>query len=255
MGFLQDKVVIITGAAAGIGLATATAALDEGARVFGIDLAPAPTSLQENPNFEFLRADLTDHDCPKRAVQACIAAFGQRIDGLLNVAGIADNYGSADSVTDEVWDRCLAVNLTAPVKLMREVIPIMREAGKGSIVNTSSKAGLSGASSGVAYTASKHGLIGVTKNVAWRFKTEGIRCNAICPGAVATEMGMTGDFSLWDQAAMEAMRPIHAAHMDMGIGATIKAQEVAQTLLFLVSDLSRRVNGAVIPVDDAWSTI
>ncbi|KAL4940631.1 hypothetical protein BDV06DRAFT_223929 [Aspergillus oleicola] len=255
MGLVQDKVLIITGAAAGIGLATATAALNEGAKVFGIDMSPAPKALEENPNFRFFCADLTKNESPKQAVLSCIAAFGRRIDGLLNIAGVTDNYGSVDSVTDEIWARCISVNLTAPVRLMREVIPIMREFGQGSIVNTSSKAGLSGASSGVAYTASKHGLIGVTKNVAWRFKTEGIRCNAICPGAVATGMGTTGDYLQWDQAAMEAMRPIHAAHMDMEVGPTIRAGEVAHTLLFIVSDRSRRINGAVIPVDDAWSAI
>jgi NAD(P)-dependent dehydrogenase (short-subunit alcohol dehydrogenase family) len=149
------QILIITGAAAGIGLATATAALDEGARVFGIDILDAPKTLRENPNFGFLCADLTHNECAKQVVESCTAAFGSRIDGLLNIAGIPDNYSSADSVTDEIWDRCLAINLTAPVRLIREVLPVMREAGKGSIVNTSSKAGLSGAASGVAYTASE----------------------------------------------------------------------------------------------------
>ncbi|OKO92262.1 Levodione reductase [Penicillium subrubescens] len=93
-----------------------------------------------------------------------------------------DRNNSVDSLTDEMWDRCIAINLTAPVKLMREVIPIMREQKSGSIVNVGSKAATSGAASGVAYTASKHGLIGATKNVAWRYKQEGIRCNAVCPG-------------------------------------------------------------------------
>jgi NAD(P)-dependent dehydrogenase (short-subunit alcohol dehydrogenase family) len=68
-------------------------------------------------------------------------------------------------------------------------------------------------------------------------------------------MGTAGDFSHWDHSAMQAMRPIHSAHMDMEIGPTIRAEEVAQTLLFLVSDASTRINGAVIPVDDAWSAI
>ncbi|KAJ0420593.1 NAD(P)-binding protein [Aspergillus carlsbadensis] len=240
MALLQDKILIITGAAAGIGLATATA---------------APSSLREHPNFHFLRADITHDECPRQVVEGCTAAFGGRIAGLLNIAGIPDHYSSVDSVTDEIWERCLAVNLTAPVRLMREVLPVMRETGKGSIVNTSSKAGLSGAASGVAFTASKHGLIGVTKNVAWRFKAEGIRCNAICPGAVVTPMATSGDFARWDQDALKAMRPVHSAHMDMEIGPTIRAEEVAQTLLFLVSDASQRINGTVIPVDDAWSAI
>ena len=81
-----------------------------------------------------------------------------------------------------MWDRVIAVNLTAPVKLMRAVLPTMKEQKKGVIVNVASRASFSGASAGLAYTASKHGLVGATKNTAWRFRNEGIRCNAVCPG-------------------------------------------------------------------------
>lgn len=93
-----------------------------------------------------------------------------------------DQNSGADNVLDEDWDRIIAVNLTAPVRLMREVLKVMKAQKSGSIVNVSSKAGISGAVAGVAYTASKHGIVGVTKNTAWLFKDEGIRCNAICPG-------------------------------------------------------------------------
>jgi NAD(P)-dependent dehydrogenase (short-subunit alcohol dehydrogenase family) len=92
-------------------------------------------------------------------VKACIEAFGRRIDILLNVAGIMDLNHSADTVEDAMWDRVIAVNLTAPVKLMREVLVVMKEQGYGSIVNVASKAGTSGAVAGVAYTSSKHGLV------------------------------------------------------------------------------------------------
>lgn len=92
-------------------------------------------------------------------MKACVEKFGGRIDVLLNVAGIMDLNQSADTVEDEMWDRVIAVNLTAPVRLMREVLGVMKAQGSGSIVNVSSKAGLSGAAAGVAYTASKHGLV------------------------------------------------------------------------------------------------
>lgn len=85
---------------------------------------------------------------------ACVESFGRRIDGLLNIAGVLDHCGSVDSVLDTMWHKCIAINLTAPVMLIREVIPIMREQKSGSIVNISSKAGVSGAAAGVAYTAS-----------------------------------------------------------------------------------------------------
>lgn len=123
--------------------------------MLGVDVSPAPESLSGNPNFKFLQGDLTDEATTKQVVESCIQEFGGRIDGLLNIAGIMDRNGSVDTLSNEMWDRCIAINLTAPVKLMREVIPVMREQKSGSIVNVGSKAATSGAASGVAYTASK----------------------------------------------------------------------------------------------------
>ncbi|KAJ5223939.1 hypothetical protein N7468_008481 [Penicillium chermesinum] len=258
MGFLQGQVVIITGASSGIALATVNAALNEGAKVLGVDISAPPESLDGHPNFAFCQADLVDPATPKKVVAACIAAHGPRIDSLLNIAGVMDHNGSADSVLDSLWDRCIAINLTAPVKLIRELLPIMREQKSGSIVNVASKAALSGAVSGVAYTSSKHGLIGATKNIAWRFKHEGIRCNAICPGGVSNDTGILKDLdvSAFDKDALAAMSPIHAAHSsDREKGYAITPDDVANSLLFLISSSSRRISGAVIPVDNAWSTI
>ncbi|GES66579.1 short-chain dehydrogenase/reductase SDR [Aspergillus terreus] len=155
MANLQDKVLIITGSASGIGLAAASMALDQGAKVFGVDIVASPAPLANHPNYKFLKADLCDKQTPKNVVQACVKVFGGRIDGLLNIAGIMDSNQSVDSVSDEMWDRCIAVNLTAPIRLMREVIAIMREQKSGNIVNVASKAATSGAVSGVAYTASE----------------------------------------------------------------------------------------------------
>lgn len=146
--------LIITGCASGIGLATSAAALHDGARVFGIDVSPAPESIKKYPCFRFFQGDLTNGQVPNQAVTACIEAFGRRIDGLLNIAGVSYHFASVDGISDVIWHKCFAVNLTAPVMLMREVVPIMREQKSGSIVNVSSKAGISGAAAGVAYTAS-----------------------------------------------------------------------------------------------------
>lgn len=151
----ETQVVIITGSSCGIGLTTALAALNEGAQVLGVDISSPPTSLDEHPKFAFCQANLVDPCTPQKVVAACNEAYGRKIDALLNIAGIMDHNGSADSVVDSVWDRTIAVNLTAPVRLMREVLPIMREQKSGSIVNVASKAALSGAVSGVAYTASE----------------------------------------------------------------------------------------------------
>jgi NAD(P)-dependent dehydrogenase (short-subunit alcohol dehydrogenase family) len=129
-------------------------------------------------------------------------SFRQKIDVLANVAGVMDAYEAADVYTDKEWDHIMAVNLTAPTRLIRAVLPFMKSKKKGSIINVASKAGLSGAAAGIAYTASKHGLVrsseppgllgvdtdqsiqlGVTKSTAWRFREEGIRCNAVLPGS------------------------------------------------------------------------
>ncbi|KAJ5790956.1 uncharacterized protein N7518_007967 [Penicillium psychrosexuale] len=256
MSLLQDTVVIITGSASGIGLATATAALSQGARILGVDVSSAPVSLNEHPNYKFLQGDLTHEATPRQVVETCIKEFGGRIDGLLNIAGIMDQNSSVDSLSDYMWERCIAVNLTAPVKLMREVIPIMRQQQSGSIVNVGSKAATSGASSGVAYTASKHGLMGATKNVAWRYKQEGIRCNAVCPGGVPTGIVQASDPSTWDKDALGTMSLIHQAHAaDRQKGLGVEAEDIADCLLFLISSQSKRINGAIIPIDNAWSVI
>lgn len=154
----QIQVIIVTGSASGIGLVTATIALIEGARVLGVDVSPAPDSILENVNFKFVQCDLCHESAPDQIIEACTEAFGRRVDGLLNVAGVMDLNQSVDSLSDVMWERCIAINLTAPVKLMRAVIPIMREQRSGSIVNVCSKAALSGAVSGVAYTASEHDI-------------------------------------------------------------------------------------------------
>ncbi|KAL4919454.1 NAD(P)-binding protein [Aspergillus aurantiobrunneus] len=257
MAILQDYVLIITGASSGIGLATATAAIRDGAQVLGVDISAAPASLPQNENYVFLQADLCDGATPKRVVDACHKAFGGRIDGLLNVAGVMDLNQSVDTLSDAMWERCMAINLTAPVRLMRAVIATMREQRRGSIVNVASKAALSGAVAGTAYTASKHGLIGATKNVAWRFKGEGIRCNAVCPGGVS-ETGIQNSIDLRaaDGQATATMKLIYQAHgTDREKGLDVKPENIAECLLYLVSPRSRGVNGAIIPIDNAWSTI
>lgn len=149
----------MTGAASGIGLATAEALVKSGAKVLGLDIGAQPTISSES--FHFMQVNLTEVDAAEKIVKACVEAFGEKIDALLNVAGIADQNNSVDSLEDEAWDRIIAVNLTAPVKLMRAVVPIMLKGGGGSIVNVASKAALSGATAGVAYTASKHGIVSV----------------------------------------------------------------------------------------------
>lgn len=128
--------------------------------MYACDRSSFPSDQEiDTTNLEFFQGDLSKPDTTSRIVKGCIARFGQAIDGLLNVAGVMDTNSSADTLTNEMWERNIMINLTAPVYLMREVIPYMLKAGSGSIVNVTSYAGLSGAVAGIAYTAAKHGLV------------------------------------------------------------------------------------------------
>ncbi|KAJ5379958.1 uncharacterized protein N7496_002386 [Penicillium cataractarum] len=255
MAALKAKVVIVTGSASGIGLATTKAALKEGARVLAVDICPRPSCLEEDPELDFFQCDLTSPSAAADITQRCLKVFGG-INVLVNVAGIIDHCSSVDTLTDGIWERCMAVNLNAPVKLMREVLPIMKKQKGGSIVNISSKAGSSGAVSGVAYTASKHALQGVTKNVAWRFKADNIRCNAICPGGVTSAISSKIDSSAIDFAAVETMLPIiDSVKVNRPDFELVRAEDVANAIIFLASDKSSRISGAMLPIDDGWSTI
>lgn len=161
------KVAVVTGCGSGIGLATTQLLLAHQFRVCGLDARDFDYQLlrvEDHGRFHFTKADLAASGACEQAVRVCVAAFGTRIDVLVNVAGVMDNFASADGVTDEDWDRVLTVNLTVPVKMMRGVIPFMTAVSggrDGAIINVASTAGVSGAVAGVAYTASKHGLVSI----------------------------------------------------------------------------------------------
>ncbi|KAF8172035.1 short-chain dehydrogenase/reductase SDR [Mycena galopus ATCC 62051] len=251
---LQGKVAIVTGASSGMGLATVKTLLAAGCSVMGADISPAPP-IQET-GFAFTQGDLTKPESPTVLVKATQEKFGDKIDILLNVAGIMDSMTSVATVTDAEYERVMAINLTAPVRLMREVVQVMKVHKSGVIVNVSSKAGISGSVAGLAYTTSKHALIGATKNTAWLLKGEGIRCNAICPGAVATNIQAGLDQSKFDLQSRATMQPIYDVHFNSETGEGLMMPDtVANVLLFLVSDLSKDLNGVVLPVDNGWSVI
>ncbi|THV06283.1 NAD(P)-binding protein [Dendrothele bispora CBS 962.96] len=212
-----------------MGLATTQVFISSGWRVFGVDLSPAPTSIT-SANFQFLQIDITQQDAPKKIVS-------NRLKGV-------------DSLPDEEWDKILAVNLTAPVRLMKEVVNVMKEQKSGCIINVSSKAGISGAAGGVACTAAKHGIVGATKNTAWIYKDEGIRCNGICPGAVVTNImpNSGSDPSRWDKFGGSKIQPIIDIHVP-DLAHTLDASYPANLMFFL------GVNGAIVPIDNAWSVI
>ncbi|CAE6371978.1 unnamed protein product, partial [Rhizoctonia solani] len=191
-GRLAGKSVIITGAASGIGLGTAELFIEEGAKLVLVDLQrekleQAVARLQEAGGAcAAVCGDVSEPYTITRAVRSAIEAYG-KIDIVFNNAGIMPT-GPVTEYPDESWDRVMAVNLKSMFLMCKAVIPEMLKQGGGSIINTSSvMAGLTEPGY-TAYTASKAGIIGLTKEIAVSYSEQGIRCNAICPGWVDTEM-------------------------------------------------------------------
>ena len=244
-GRFDGKTVIVTGAASGIGKATASRIAREGGRVIACDIAAekldALTAELPSADIIAVAGDLTQQD----AIDRVIAAAGERIDGLANVAGINDDFSPAGETPDAVWDRVIAINLTAPFKLIRAVLPAMEAAGHGAILNVASEAALRGNASGNAYTASKHGIVGVTKSAAFMYGPKGIRVNAVAPGGVATGIPMPPNMS---EAGSARLAPFQQA-----IPTVATAEHLAASITFLLSEDAVNINGAVLASDGGWS--
>ncbi|MCF6460632.1 glucose 1-dehydrogenase [Clostridium sp. Cult3] len=248
---LKDKVVILTGASSGIGNATALRFAEEGAKV--VVVARRAERLEElvNASKELdgeiypIPGDVSVDEDIEKVVEETLNKYG-KIDILVNNAGVLDNYLSADNMEDEIWDKVLDVNLTGPMKMIRKVIPHMIEQGFGNIINTASVGGLFGARGGMAYVTSKHGLIGMTKHIGYMFQDKGIRCNAVAPGSVKTEIGGTVESP--NQFVLDKLMKGVSAFPVVG-----EAEEIANVMLFLASDESSFVNGTTIVADGGWT--
>ncbi|MCJ1673755.1 SDR family NAD(P)-dependent oxidoreductase [Rathayibacter sp. VKM Ac-2929] len=244
-GRFAGRTVIVTGAASGIGRATASRIAREGGRVVAVDISAE--RLQEFaaslPDAEIVpvAGDITKQD----DIDAIVAAAGERIDGLANIAGINDDFSPAHETSDAVWDRVIAINLTGGFKLSRAVLPAMLAASAGSIVNVASEAGLRGNASGNAYTVSKHGVVGLTRSAAFMYAGSGIRVNAVAPGGVATGIPFPPNVS---EAGSARLAPFQSA-----IPSVASAEQLAASITFLLSDDGVNINGAILPSDGGWS--
>jgi NAD(P)-dependent dehydrogenase (short-subunit alcohol dehydrogenase family) len=234
---------IVTGAGSGIGRAVAIRLAREGSRVVAADVSDARVrSVVEEIGGSAVAVG-ADVSLPKD-VDRIVEAAGDRIDVLANVAGIMDGFLPPHELDDETWDRVLAVNLTGPMRLTRAVLPAMMSVGRGAIVNVASEASLRASASGVAYTASKHAVIGLTRSTAVFYGPSGIRCNAVCPGAVLTNIEGT--------PRSEFAMGILAKHLGV-IPPPASADELAATICWLASPDAANVNGAVVASDGGWS--
>jgi NAD(P)-dependent dehydrogenase (short-subunit alcohol dehydrogenase family) len=246
---LKDKVAVVTGAASGMGLAIAKLFVAEGAKVVAADWhgeAIAAAVAEIGGSIVAVSADVSQQEQAEAMVDKAVAEFG-RIDILVNNAGVMDLFQSVADVSNDTWRRVLSVNLDGPMFAMRRAVPLMLAQGGGSIVNVSSVAGVGGGSAGAAYTSSKHALNGLTKSTAFQHAKQGLRCNAIASGGVTTNIMQSVDATKLDQAALGRIGPYHAANPGM-----LEPIDIANLVLFLASDESRYINGAIIPADMGW---
>lgn len=248
---LNGKVAVVTGAGSGMGREIAILFAKEGAKVVVSDRSEdhANETLQmiqsNNGTAVSVVADVSKEEDIQRMIDTAVQQFGT-LDILVNNAGIMDGMTPAHEVTDELWERVIAVNTTGPMRAIRKALPIFLEKESGVIINIASVGGLNGSRAGAAYTASKHALIGLSKNVGFQYAKKGIRCNAIAPGGVATNIGVGS--STPNQFGMERATAGVGANPRMGT-----PDEIAKVALFLASDDSSFVNGAVIVADAGWT--
>jgi NAD(P)-dependent dehydrogenase (short-subunit alcohol dehydrogenase family) len=241
------RTAVVTGAGAGIGRATAVRLGREGARVVGSDISAerldALTAEFGDLDLTTVAGDIADED----GVPTLVAAAGDRIDVLVNNVGIMDGFLPPAEMDDETWERVLAVNLTATMRATRAVLPSMLAAGGGAIVNVSSEAGFRASASGVAYAASKAAVNSLTRSTALFYRPQGIRCNAVAPGPVATSIEAPWRSTL----AGQVLGPI----MQATIPPIAAAEELAAAITWLASDDASNVNGAILACDGGWSAL
>ena len=245
-GRFEGRTVIVTGAASGIGRPTASRIAREGGRVIAVDISGDRLdqfgSLLPDTDVLTVAGNIIDQE----DIDRIVAAAESRIDGLANVAGVNDDFSPVHETSDAMWDRVIGINLTGAFKLMRAALPMMLTAGRGSIVNVSSEAGLRGNASGTAYTVSKHAVIGLTRSAAFMYGPQGIRVNAVAPGGVATGIPMPATPSEFGSGRL-------AAFLNL-IPPVATAEQLAASITFLLSDDGNNINGAILPSDGGWST-
>jgi 3-hydroxybutyrate dehydrogenase len=258
--FLDGRTALVTGSTGGIGLEIARQLAEAGCglMVHGIDgpaaVEAAIADLRNSGAGEvfFSDADLTEPLQAEGLITDTLARLGA-LDILVNNAGI-QHVAPLEAFSDENWQRIIEINLSAPFRLIRRALPVMRANGWGRIINIASVHGLVASRHKSAYVAAKHGLVGLTKTVALETAAEPITCNALCPGYVRTALMEAQIASL---AAAENISPEQAAesilHEKQPSNRFVAPADIGSMVAFLCSAASSQITGAALTIDGGWS--
>jgi 3-hydroxybutyrate dehydrogenase len=256
----MTRTVIITGSTSGIGLGIAQAFASEGANIilngFGNETEIEDTRLlmeaEGGGRVIYHPADMTKPDEIADLISIAEQKFGT-VDVLVNNAGV-QHIAAVDEFPPEEWDRIIAINLTSSFHTMRGVIPLMKKAGKGRIINIASAHGLVASPFKSAYVAAKHGIMGLTKSAALELAETGITVNAICPGYVLTPMV---EKQIPDTAKTRGISEEEVKNdVMLRLQATkefVSIEDVAAVAIFLASDAAKQITGTHISVDGGWT--
>jgi NAD(P)-dependent dehydrogenase (short-subunit alcohol dehydrogenase family) len=246
---LENKTAIVTGGAHGIGKAISELFAEEGAIVFVVDIdqkAGETTALEIGKKHHcaiFIKADVSSASQVALAVKLASAHNG-KIDVLCNNAAYLADWHNAAEASDDEWEKSFSISLMGTQNFTRAVLPFMVQQKGGSIINISSVQGLVAGRNSVAYTSIKAALLGFTRSVACDFGAHNIRCNAICPGAIQTRISPKRGEELYERQVTKTL-----------LGRVGQPNEVAHAALFLASDESSYITGAVLPVDGGWTAM